>query len=391
MTVFFGCWGDLHNTIKDGPPWCALVIKAVAAALTPTSRLVIAGDNYYMKKLKPPKDKSPPAETAAKPKEIKRKIFDPAEIYALIELLGQVNVPTTVLYGNHEWDKFNDQDGAMNVCKVEHAELSAIAEKNETRSGAPIHLATTLVEYRSGDLWVMLDTSMYEYASKDQECYPKSIEDMRREQLDRVMREIPEAISLHSPKRLFIVGHHPICIFRQKEAIIVLDINATLARVVSTIMDSIGGIPVCYLCADFHVYQHQELKINGKPLEMHIVGTGGAVLDEAYRPKGSDKVSNAGQMEMADVTFYGKHAEPLDVVFNTDGSFVAKSKTSEPFVIESRLIKSEDVYGYLNISDDVIDFVPVRVGGRTRRKSPRRRKSRTRRRRKLRNSRRKTA
>jgi hypothetical protein len=356
MTAFFGCWGDPFNPNVENAQY-----KKVLGKLRDDNdvrKVVVAGDNYYMQKQK------------------KTKLFNELEIVSLFKDLSATKKDTTVMLGNHEWDKFNKTE-----CSVIPAEQKVVQGLKNLK------LVATQVKVIDGDLWVMLDTSMFEYGDLQQECYPTDIATVRAAQRNAVLHEIRSLPNYaQEVRRVFVVGHHPICIFRKKEAKekegetqeeqIILDINARLASFVFDILNICPQVEFHYLCADFHVYQKQALTINGIPLVMHIVGTGGAKLDVPYENVDANApvVENRAQMatERPNVLFYSENGAAVDAKFDMKkGELVARDSA---VFLKARLIESAATYGYLQISPRAIRFVEaVDRGGR---KSRRRRKKR---------------
>jgi hypothetical protein len=375
MTAFFGCWGDVKN---GTPPRYERVLAAIKADHSITN-VVVAGDNYYMQKNK------------------KLKVFDQTQIDTLFEALNSIGVPVTVMYGNHEWDKYSTEStkGSCSIIADEQKTIKGYQDGDTSVPGKPnVRLGAYGAYSLNGDVFILLDTSMFEYADDDSECY--KTDDMvalRQKQLDELEKQIQGL----DGKRVFIAGHHPICIFRKKKKNIILSVNVKLARAIKTLMAHFSGKEFHYLCADFHVFQEQTMMLDDVPLTMHIVGTGGAELDDVYTTptevvydnKNEDGTlvaerSLAAGEDPPVIKFFEGSAEPVHVQFSQK----TLTATAPDITITSTFGEGTATYGYLQISD-VIRFVPVQSGGkrnwRTRRRSNRSwRKSRARSRRKSR-------
>jgi hypothetical protein len=378
MIAFFGCWGDVNN---GTPPYYERVIAAIKANRSITSVLV-AGDNYYMSKNKENK---------------KLKNFNQKQIDTLFDALNSIGVPVTVMYGNHEWDKYSTVS-KKDSCSIVDDEKKTVEGYEEDGTVVPGKPNVSLVAYKAyalnGDVFILLDTSMFEYADSDYECYDTTdMVALRQKQLDELEKQI-EGLD---GKRVFIAGHHPICIFRKKKKNIILSVNVKLARAIKTLLAHFPGKEFHYLCADFHVFQEQSMMLDDIPLTMHIVGTGGAELDDVYTTPSDVLYDNknqdgtfAAERNLAAgedppvIKFFEESAEPVHVQFSQR----TLTATAPDITITSTFVEGGATYGYLQISD-AFSFVPVISGGKrnwkTRRRSNRSwRKSRARSRRRKR-------
>ncbi len=117
-----------------------------------------------------------------------------------------------------------------------------------------------------------------------------------------------------------------------------------------------------YLCADFHVYQHQLIDFMEFKLDVHIVGTGGADKDDYFDPaKHSIELLKAGA---PGVTFISDDTLSL--------------KISNPPLIATCL-NSKKEFGYLKITEYGLNFQSIETKGGRKTKRRRKRSTRTKR------------
>jgi hypothetical protein len=213
------------------------------------------------------------------------------------------------------------------------------------------------------DCYVFIDSSMFEYKQDEEfKCYDEIFENDRDGQppkpyyIEKQLHEILTSYE-HIPAyggRVFFVAHHPMCIFRSKKDRAETSVNADLIRFVSTLMDRIHSTTYHYLCADFHLYQHQHVTIDGKAIDVHIVGTGGTDLDAAFK---SDMRMDWLQ---ASLETLGTNQSGATVT-TQDGTLTIDVPTLG-FTAITRDTDSIESYGYLDITSG-LNFVSVHIPG----------------------------
>jgi hypothetical protein len=373
--AMFGCWGDEHN--NGGIP-----MKRVLSTIQSTKipHLIIAGDNYYVEKRERMIDGAMD----------KKKIFDVSIVRDIFKSLPDIDID--ILNGNHETDPtdmYTDVDGELTIvpdkCNVLKTELQLIQELNDTRTH-PIHLRMltlkdSLCRIINDDCYLFIDSSMFEYRNEgEMTCYYEilgpgdNIISYRNLQLDYILSSLNELKSDFN--RVFLVAHHPICTFRYKPSSEFpkpkkesgeTNVNIELIQFLHELITKgrLNDHPIHYLCADFHVYQHQTITLNGIPIDVHIVGTGGAEQDDFFT---LDKDINLLSKSLSK----NVPTDPDANVMISNGNFVI-TVPSLQFTAIQVPEENRKEYGYLSITD-TIQFisVPLRGGKRTKKKKNKR-------------------
>jgi hypothetical protein len=246
----------------------------------------VAGDNYYPKKGK-------------KKDGTKEKIIDTYDLYSgFKELPDKPNI--YMILGNHDLEKNNDDKQPtlfINNNKNPESNCEIVTlEQNSVRDMSNIYFKLfEVILMRDDTLVMMIDTSMYENKDKPKhylECHNKflrrnfrSDKDLRAYQQNLISTHIRSYLH-YGIKNLIIIGHHPIIgLKRKKKKGHTLNDIPLILPVLEKIYEHLPNVNFCYLCADLHMYQEGEISIempNGKVMiiEQHIVGTGGAELDD---------------------------------------------------------------------------------------------------------------
>jgi len=351
LVAMVGCWGNI-NTNYGGKPMMAVMSEI--GSRSDISCLQIAGDNYYVKNMIELKDGI---------EKVKHHLRV-SEIENVMKALP-TNMPVDMVLGNHEMEpkkiivkdkKVKDPDS---LCLIAEQEIEVIDRVNATRDNKIVlhKLGDNSVKYMHGDCYIYLDTTILIPTIKT-DCYEKLFSKKNRNTIIKTQfDEICSHITTNKYKRTFFIGHHPPVTFRNKheKGTVETTINHLLIKFMTNIVLEKKLPDVHYLCADFHIYQHIRMKSHGVDFNVHIVGTGGARLDNGLIPGRIDNKLIA-LLEDSIHTFDGATVErkgDLVSIISKDLSFT--------------LVKTLVTYGYLCIGD-TIQFKRVLMGGRTRRK-----------------------
>lgn len=268
--IHFGCWGNyenidyLHNILKD-----------ISQLPTPNI-MTISGDNYYPRK------------------ENKQKILNPEHFEELQTLLDTSTSAITnrfILLGNHEFDYYLGEE-----------ECKSIDLHREFYSKSKINLVENCQSHiiDGHTLVIMINTSIYEIQDP---CYKKmdilqtdkdgnpSPDNEIQNQFD-IVKHILDT-KLGDLNNIIFVGHHPIISCRGEKPKKDKDKAKTkdksnkyylgpLHDFFRALTPFLAGKNVYYLTSDTHCYQHIDIFPNldkEYKIEQHIVGTGGASLD----------------------------------------------------------------------------------------------------------------
>jgi hypothetical protein len=398
--AMFGCWGDTFVRSSD-----AIAMDVVLDLIKADSphHLIIAGDNYYAEKRKNEADK----------------VTKIIHVDTIKQILGKLpDVPIDIITGNHEMDE-TDPDKIVyesfdpikpfvptTNCEIVKLEMMAIDELNQTRAN-PIHIR---IDKRGGfsgvndsirppvsiigrDCYIFVDSSMYEYTPAQMSCYKKVFGD----DLDTntypyvqsdMIRHYLSTIERDPSMRIFFVAHHPLLVFRYKPASsgkkskkesAPTNINHHLISFLFKVImeNGLNQYKLHYLCADFHLYQHQTVILDGRiEIDVHIVGTGGADQDEFFDIRKESHTIELLQESEPNATFIVDRELSLDT---TDHMTAQKDMngtilTDPNIPVKATCLSNDKSFGYLQITDKLL-FKPVGMsaaeGGR---KTKRRRK-----------------
>jgi hypothetical protein len=362
--AMFGCWGDM---LVGSTPMMQQVLSSIKQS---TTNLIIAGDNYYADK-----------------RNKKRKIINTETIKTILLMLP--DIPIDIITGNHEMDVsdlekvvFDPIISNPTKCEIIKAEMEIIDELNATRTNKidirvqrENGLSETNVSIQppirmiGDDCYIFIDSSMFEYSNvEEMECYKDmfgmvgSPNDYRQRQLIVLADLLRRTSSLFEDNtRIFFVAHHPLLIFRYKPASDTkpesapTNINLALINFLRTLIltNNLNTRPLHYLCADFHVYQHQRLNFETFILDVHIVGTGGADPDDFF-----DLTKHPIELLKAGST---------STQFTVNDGFVSLEIQDPPLI--ATCLESKKEFGYLKITKDIeFIYIEKRGGRKTRRK-----------------------
>ena len=324
----FGCWGriddkkqsDSHvfNVLKD--------IKTQIKGKHPPNFITVAGDNYYPKKHKT-------SYTDLNGESIKIKILRKENVQHLIDSLSS-DVPTYVLYGNHEMNdstlRNNKLENNIDYTTVHYDRCDALSIQKKTAT-TPANsnikmFKNVLSTALSNTLFIMVDTTLYDVVHNEDNTHTQCYEDMltnnsnsnvsagvevnienasmsRRQRLKNTqLKQVLKILNddnLSRKRNIVFVGHHPIASIygsnEKKKMKFVKNINlgsffCDVDKKTEGILSSINT-KVFYLCADTHAYEKSDIRvsyvnhtqlqnINTINIEQYIVGTGGAKLDD---------------------------------------------------------------------------------------------------------------
>lgn len=205
-----------------------------------------------------------------------------------------------MILGNHDLEKnVDDKQPTLFINNNKNPESNCeiiTLEQTSVRDMSNIYFKLfEVILMRDDTLVIMIDTSMYENKDKPKhylECHNKflrrnfrSDKDLRAYQQNLISTHIRSYLH-YGIKNLIIIGHHPIIGLKcKKKKRHTLNDIPLILPVLEKIYEHLPNVKFCYLCADLHMYQEGEISIempNGKLMiiEQHIVGTGGAELDD---------------------------------------------------------------------------------------------------------------
>jgi hypothetical protein len=296
--------------------------------------------------------------------------------------------------------------------------MMAIDELNQSRAN-PIHIR---IDKRGGfsgvndsirppvsiigeDCYIFVDSSMYEYTPAQMSCYKKVFGD----DLDTnaypyiqsdMIRHYLSTIERRPSMRIFFVAHHPLLVFRYKPASASgkkskkesapTNINHHLISFLFKVIidNGLNEYKLHYLCADFHLYQHQTVILGGGiEIDVHIVGTGGADQDDFFDIRKESHTVELLRASEPDATFIVDRELSLDTTahMTTQKDMNGTTLTDPNISVKATCLSNDKSFGYLQITDTLI-FKPVGMPGASEggRKTKRRRKRKLKTRRKLR-------
>jgi hypothetical protein len=363
--AMFGCWGD--NFVR-GSIGTAMddVLKTIVN--DKQDHIIIAGDNYY----------------AEKRRGMDEKVTKIIHIDAIDEIIKKLpDVPIDIITGNHEMDETDSKKiqyesstpfQATTNCEIVKLELSSIDAVNKVRSnqinvrikkmGGLSENTNSIqppVSMIGNDCYLFIDSSMYEYSPEEMGCYTHVYGEWDLNQAEMI-RELLQTVPITETSRIFFVAHHPLLVFRYKPASFGIkpkkesaptNINHRLISFLHKVVmeNSLNNHKLHYLCADFHLYQHQRVIIGGAfEIDVHIVGTGGADPDDYFDPtKHSIKLL---QKSEPNATFTVDGELSLDT---TEDQHMDKLGNIS---VMANCLTSIKQFGYLQITD-VLEFKPV--------------------------------
>ena len=278
--LHFGCWNNYGNAMND-----VMTLLKKKIRDSHVDFISVAGDNYY------PEKKNNNG--------VKKKIIDTKALGLGFEKLPK-KPDIYMILGNHDLEKnldvkqptlfTNENKDPKSNCKIITLEQTSV----EDMSNIYFKLFEVIL-MRDDTLVMMIDTSMYENNDKPKnylECYNqflrrnfRSDKDLRAYQQNLISTHIRSYLH-YGIKNLIIIGHHPIIGLKsKKKKTHTLNDIPLILPVLEKIYEHLPNVKFCYLCADLHMYQEGEIRIempNGKVMiiEQHIVGTGGAKLDD---------------------------------------------------------------------------------------------------------------
>lgn len=278
--IHFGCWGNYENI-----DYLHNILKEISQLPTPNI-MTISGDNYYPRK------------------ENKQKMLNKHHFHELQTLLdtSTSDIPNRfILLGNHEFDSYLGQK-----------ECKSIELHRTFYSKSKINLVENCHSHiiDGHTLVIMINTSIYEIQDP---CYKKmdilqtdkdgnpSPDNEIQNQFD-IVAHILET-KLGDLNNIIFVGHHPIISCRGEKPKKDKDKAKTkdkskdksnkyylgpLHNFFRALTPFLAGKNVYYLTSDTHCYQHIDIFPNldkEYKIEQHIVGTGGASLDNCINDK----------------------------------------------------------------------------------------------------------
>jgi hypothetical protein len=247
--------------------------------------ITVAGDNYYPEK----------------------EIIDGEKIKTLIEdnlisgfnCLKSIPLQKYVILGNHELDKSIEKkisEGKKNANKEPPVECIVIEKELENIDDSITFFKDVMFieDATTSSIIIMIDTTIYESESdQDVGCYNeldfgKDIEKMGKLQ-EKQKTTVLGILDTHKHKKnIILIGHHPIISTKSKtkegktklQVDYLLKFIEMINELVTTYIAE-DKKKLYYLCADTHLYQKGNITFsNATVIEQHIVGTGGADLDE---------------------------------------------------------------------------------------------------------------
>jgi len=286
MFIHFGCWN------KGGcPTESPLTHVMMNLAKETPSFFSICGDNYYPLKVTLP-DKT------------KKKYLDEDELISGFNCLPK-NIPIYMTFGNHDFEtKLIVGNTTEHDCTLTTTEMQIV--KNTFKN---IHLGLnqhtsfgdkTKILFLETTIWDSDNTKEYEPCYEKVDSTYKTIDDVKKDQLDFIRRFVDTQIEEHT-ENIIIVGHHPLALLKEKKDKVKLFIlNEAFNHLLYAELykKCTPEMKYYYLCADLHHYQPGTIIINSDMrIEQHIVGTGGAELDTINKERVDTSDFTQGNIE----------------------------------------------------------------------------------------------
>ena len=253
--------------------------------------LIVSGDNYYPETIKS--------------KKLKIKIFNFEDFISGFNCLSNLPINKYLLFGNHEYnddvilkedlDKLNilpkeEKDKEL-IKLIPHKCKSLIEQKNISSIDPSIIIFQSVLfnyEDSTKTLLIMIDTTIYDDI-KNIECYKNILGETDDINATRIKRKQYEQIleiltSYTNASTIIFSGHHPIIWCKNKSGKNKFNYVEGLISLFSQFEEFLIEKKIIYLCADTHIYQKGDVLIKTENdnillIEQHIVGTGGADLD----------------------------------------------------------------------------------------------------------------
>lgn len=313
--IFFGCWNNMND--KSNLKNTMATLDEYLKENPRINLVVVGGDNFYpdKSKKKEQKDKDKKDKGDIKPKKVKEEGKEEKKCTKIINLdklsngfnLLPKKIPILMLLGNHDLDtnaineeKFCIVNGENTI--PEPPNQCAILQHEKYLVNLPLHrnitFGTNFVSRSNNTLLLMIDTSMYDSIESESyiECYKKhrnqSSDQTSTDTYIQELRIIQNAWILNEIKigkqsginNIIIMGHHPITGYKVKDDMCILTkLEQPFVDMWMGVLDIIDPtIHIHYLCADIHNNQESIIifdSYSNKPINQHIVGTGGTELD----------------------------------------------------------------------------------------------------------------
>lgn len=302
---FLGCWNNGSCLANENAFY--YVITHIKQLIPPPEFIIIAGDNYYPKKVKD-KDKD-------KDKKPKYYIINKNHLRSGFECLP-TNIKTYIIYGNHDLDTntakkiYTIQDAGQDARQADSCEIMKL-EIESVEQNQNMKLDSFIAEYfpDKNTSIIMFDTNLFD-DSTIPDCYPvtddptvstftintSTIDSLITKQNDQVQKFV-EQHQLHnqSNHNIILIGHYPIVSVKVKEDKVDKVDKDQPTTILPKMLQFFLYIKsmykgenqtFTYLCADTHLYQKGTIKIsstnNAETMEFnqYVVGTGGAKPDK---------------------------------------------------------------------------------------------------------------
>ena len=289
--IHFGCWNEgfcNKKTINNG---MSAVMNELSNREAP-SFYIVAGDNYYPKKIKYP-DKS------------KIKIFNDENFRSGMNCLMHLKEKAQVfmLMGNHDLVAENnlflniDENEARKVhpneekkgdmCTIIKKELGYTNDFNIYEHSIIIPESKTVCLFinsvlYSGDLTEDRDIAcLKEFKPNDYKSFTKlaQIIDYEETQLFNLLDQILDKWEI---RNLVVAGHDPIVTARHKKSkgLTYTPLMKRGLQFLKELYDKVPQAHKYYLCADTHQYQMASIILGDNEITQHVVGTGGTECDD---------------------------------------------------------------------------------------------------------------
>ena len=294
--IQFGCWNKYFCNIDD-PKVSPIsnVMHNIKLKIESGTYdfLIVSGDNYYPETIK------------HKNKKLKIKVFNFEDFISGFNCLSNLPINKYLLFGNHEYndnvilkedlDKLNslpkEKKEEELIKLIPHKCKSLIEQKNIASVDSSIIIFQSVLfnyEDSTKTLLIMIDTTIYDDI-KNIECYKNILgetDDINATRLKITQyAQVLEILKAYTDASTIIFsGHHPIIWCKNKDEKNKFNYVEGLISLFSQFEEFLIEKKIIYLCADTHIYQKGDVLIKTENdnillIEQHIVGTGGADLD----------------------------------------------------------------------------------------------------------------
>lgn len=342
--IHFGCWNKGKCSLRNINEPVSAVMQNIKHEIEnpesmPYEFLVVAGDNYYPKKIN------------------KIKFFNEEDLKSGFECLEQIPIKKYIVFGNHEYGDIYFNTIKSSTISSEPRYCLNINRQFGFDGKQDFEIFKNVMhnyDDSSKTLVIMIDTTIYEndLEAEEIQCFNglfgigklpnltgkstemiKSVIDEIRE---RQYLQVSKVLSMYKDtQKIIFIGHHPIIQCRFKKSKNQFDSPTSLKDFFKSLYRTINGKIIYYLCADTHFYQKGNIRIVISPdmiinIEQHIVGTGGTSCDticnsnNSYLNKENDlhyqvieEQQEYGYLKYNDIDSFQFNAVPYKLAYHT--------------------------------------------------------------------------